>query len=500
MKNIYSILISLASVFSLIATQDRPNFVIFIGDDISAADFGCYGHPSIKTKNVDALAQKGLRFNNAYLSAPSCSPSRTSIITGRYPHNTGGPELHMSKNPHLKNLPQFPHELRKAGYYSALAGKAHFNGDFENAFDHVYEPYDSENSEDLSGTVHWIKAIEKRPKNQPFIMWLAAIDAHRDWDMDLSEGPHSPDDVILPPYLVDTPRTRIDMAHYYNEVHRFDRRIGEVVDVLKEQGVYDNTVFIVMADNGRPFPRDKRWIYDGGIKAPLIIHWAKKIVDQTISDSFVSSIDIAPTLLEIAGVSIPDTVQGVSFLPLIDNPDGTIRNVVFAERNWHVYRAHDRLVRYGDFTYIRNNTPKLIGFKKPQQIHNRPEKITGKTASADLIEGYWNGTLTKVQKFVVQSSFPEEVLYNVENDPYQIHNLANNPEYSKILKRMRALLDQWTDETGDTVPDLDKMTKDRNHRITGEKVQKKGRPDGGEFPGQATKAWKINAKGPVIIE
>ena len=468
------------------------NFVIFIGDDISP-DFGCYGHPTIQTPNVDKLAKRSILFNNAYLTAPSCSPSRSSLITGRYPHNTGGPELHMKRNPHLANLPQFPKELRKAGYYTALAGKAHFNGDARGSFDRMYPPGDT------TGMANWLLALKERDKDKPFLMWLAAIDAHRPWDMKLEEGPHGPEDAVVPPYMVDGERTRQDLALYYNEVHRFDQRIGEVIAELEKQGELDRTVIIVMGDNGRPFPRCKTWIHDGGVKTPLIIAWPGKTDRPSTSDALVSSIDIAPSVLEMAGIKKPAMVQGVSFLPLIATPDAAVRDVVFAERNWHVYRHHDRMVRRGNYVYIKNSTPSLIGFNSPQQIHKKPDEIKGSTASTDLIEGYWNGTLSEPQKFIVEAPAPEELLFEISKDPHQINNLADDPKHAEELNRMRKLLAEWTEQTGDTTPPLEKMTPDRNDRRTGKSLQPKGRPPGGEFPGQTTRAWEIKDPGPAMV-
>lgn len=472
----------------------RPNVVIFIADDVSATDFGCYGHPTVQTPVVDDLASKGLLFTNAYLTAPSCSPSRTSLITGRYPHNTGGPELHMKKNPHLKNLPQFPKILREAGYYTALAGKAHFNGDAKGSFDKRYPPGDD------AGSKNWLPAFNERDKDKPFLMWFAAIDAHRPWDQELSVGPHGPKDAVVPPYMVDAETTRTDFAHYYNEITRFDRDIGRVIQELKAQKVYDNTILIVMSDNGRPFPRDKTWIHDGGIKTPLVIHWPGRLKAGQKSRSLISSIDIAPTILELVGLPIPGTVQGVSFLPTLKDPKAVVRDVVFAERNWHVYRHHDRLVRYGDFTYIKNSTPELIGFSESGSIYRRPENLGGETASSDLIAGYWNQTLTPAQSFIVNSPSPKELLFDISVDPHQVNNLATDPKHRETLETMRELLVKWMDETGDTVPHIEKMTPDRTNPKTGVSIQKRGRPTGGIFPGQTTEAWKINKPGPILVK
>jgi N-sulfoglucosamine sulfohydrolase len=279
------------------AAPDRLNFVIFIGDDISP-DFGCYGHPTIQTPHVDALAADGVRFANAYLTAPSCSPSRTSLLTARYPHNTGGPELHMKRNPHLANLPQFPHELRKAGYYTALAGKAHFNGNARQ----LLRPHVSAGRR-IGHRQLDPGAAGSRRRTSPSSCGSprSTPTAHGTWTSTM--GPHGPEDAVVPPYLVDGERTRTDLALYYNEVHRFDQRVGDVLAELKAEGVADHTVILVMGDNGRPFPRDKTWIFDGGIKTPLIFHWPGREFKKRVREPLVSSIDIAPDgILEMAGI------------------------------------------------------------------------------------------------------------------------------------------------------------------------------------------------------
>lgn len=475
--------------FSCSLTQNqKPNIVLFIADDISQTDFGCYGHPTIQTPVIDSLAENhGIRFTNAYLTISSCSPTRTSLITGRYPHNTGGPELHMTDktNPHLEALPQFPHELQKAGYYTALAGKWHFNGDVSKSFNKKYD------GKVNSGAGNWVKALEDRPADQPFFMWFAAYDAHRGWDMDLEEGPHGPEDVVVPPYLVDGEPTRKDLAHYYNEVHRFDKNIGNVIDYLKSEDVYDNTIIVVIADNGRPFPRDKTWLFDGGIKMPLIIHWPSKIQSSKVSDALVSILDIPPTLLDIVSAELPKSFQGVSLVPIMKKPDSTVRDFIFAERNWHAQRYHDRMVKHGDFVYIKNNMPDYIGFNL---VHygklNQP-------AYLELVDEWKKGNLNDDQKHALLKPRPEEMLFNVAEDPYQLKNLAEDPNYKEQLYSLQKVLKQWTDETGDTVPPFEKMTPDRNSRETWKPIYPSGRPDGGVVPGESTKAWTINQPGPI---
>jgi len=477
------------------SNQDaRPNFVLCIADDVSVDDFGCYGHPTIETPTIDRLAADGLRFENAYLTISSCSPTRTSIITGRYPHNTGAPELHQSRAPYLADLPQFPAQLREAGYYSAQAGKWHFNGDASKSFD-------SRTGGRPSGGEKWVAVLQERPRDKPFFMWFASIDAHRGWDMPLEQGPHDADDVQVPPYHIDGERTRKDLALYYNEIHRFDANIGRVVEELERQDVLDNTVLIVMADNGRPFPRDKTWLYDSGIKTPLVIHWPAGIRKAGVVKSLASVIDLAPTVLQVAGVKRPASFQGVSLLPLFEDPSHAVRDFVFAERNWHAQRYHERMARHGDFVYVRNNLPELVGMNLVHYAKDREGKYGGKPrAYSELVDRWRAGKASEAQEEVVRQPRPKEMLFDVAHDPHQLENLADDPRHATQLQLLRAALDQWTEETGDTVPAFEDMTPDRPNREKWTARIGSGRPGGGEVPGETTKAWTINNPGPVRTE
>jgi arylsulfatase len=473
----------------------RPNIVLFIGDDISVGDFGCYGHPTSQTPRVDRLASEGVRFANAYLTTSSCSPTRTSLITGRWPHNTGAPELHMTESPHLGELPQFPHELREAGYFTAQAGKWHFNGDATKSFDRRHESPPS-HPDEPSGAEMWLPILRERPKDRPFFLWYAAHDAHRGWDQPLSAGPHGPDDVEVPPYLVDGARTREDLAHYVDEVHRFDANIGAVLDELERQGVRDDTVVLVMTDNGRPFPRDKTWLYDSGIKTPLVVHWPARLARPAVVSSLISVIDLAPTILELAGVEPPPSFQGVSLVPLLADPGASVRDLVFAERNWHTQRYHERMVRYENLVYIRNNLPQLIGFNLAHYGKmNQP-------AYLELVDEWRAGETTPPQEDVFAKPRPSEMLFDVSADPHQLTNLAAEPEFAERLDALRAALDQWAEETGDTLPRLEDMAPERNDRETWQAIPGlSGRPPGAkDVPGHATRAWTINQPGPIRME
>ncbi|MCK7556511.1 sulfatase [Chitinophaga sedimenti] len=385
----------LAAAGKLHAQTKQPNVIIFIADDVSYNDLGCMGHPVVKTPAIDQLAKNGLRFTNAYLTTSSCSPSRVSILTGRYPHNTGAAELHSA-------IPAgqiaFPKLLKDGGYYTAQAGKWHLgssgvkpDGVFLNAFDRVGGSHAEGGGP--GGEELWVDYIQQRPKDKPFFMWFAAQDAHRGWDSAHKPIKYSERDVKVPANLVDTKTTRNDFVRYYEEVSRFDHYVGKVVDELKTQGVLDNTLIIIMADNGRPFPRNKTRMYDEGIKTPLVIHWPAGLKARNeVSSSLVSVIDIAPTILELAGISGSPTIQGKSFKKLLAAPTAKFRNYVFAEHNWHSFRAYERMVRTDQFVYIENGLP--------EQSNVGATDIMGGAAGTALKNHYQAGKATPLQSLI----------------------------------------------------------------------------------------------------
>ena len=469
------------------AGSEKPNFVFFIADDVSQVDFGCYGHPSIKTPHIDSLAAAGMRFDNAYLTTSSCSPSRCSIITGRYPHNTGAPELHV-KLP-AKQI-RFPELLREAGYYTVLSGKNHMFGNKDRAFDKITK------GKDPGCTEFWLKHLQERPKDKPFFFWFSSIDAHRSWQKSKDVPTYSHEEVIVPPYMVDTKVTREDLASYYHEVSRYDRDIGLVTAELKKQGVLENTVIIIAADNGRPFPRDKSRLYDSGIKTPWIIHYPKMIKKAAVSKSLLSVIDLSATCLELSGITKPEAIQGQSFIPILKNPEAKIRDMVFAEHNWHVYKNHERMVRFGDFVYIKNNYP--------NQANLCYESDTKYPAGKELWEAHLAGKTTAQQQQVFANPCPDEELFKLSSDPNQLTNLAGNIEYAEQLKEARQLLADWTEQTGDSIPAKPTPNRHAPPRIENGKIVSGGkykvRNPHGEMPGASNNAMKINHPGPIWIK
>ena len=308
--------------------SSRPNIILLIADDMAWDDSGAYGHKTVRTPNLDNLARQGMRFDRAFLTASSCSPSRSSMITGRYPHSTGAQQLHW---PLPTNQVTFVELLKKAGYWTAAAGKWHLGDAVKDRFDLVKEadsagfrlsnpagPAPKADASGKSGAGEWLPTLQARPKGKPFFLWLAAFDPHRNYEEGILPNPHRPEDVVVPPYLPDVPETRKDLALYYDEITRLDHHVGEILAELDRQGERDNTLVLFISDNGRPFPRAKTTLYDSGIKAPWIARWPKQIKPGSASGSLVSSVDIAPTVLELAGVKIRKFLPREELCPHIE--------------------------------------------------------------------------------------------------------------------------------------------------------------------------------------
>ena len=454
--------------------EPRPNFVLFITDDISAEDLGCYGDPVAKTPHLDRMAREGRLFHRAMLTISSCSPSRCSLITGRYPHNTGAPELHTDLP---EGQPLFPKQLKEAGYYTALSGKHHMGKNADVAFDKVSKGKGPGKEED------WIEMLRDRPRDRPFFFWFASADAHRDWQINEDAPVYDPEEIVVPPYLVDDAATRKDLAEYYHEVSRTDHFAGLIREELERQGIAGDTYFLYLADNGRPFPRCKVRLYESGIRSPLIVYRPERIAPGE-SDSLVSvNVDLGPTILELAGLEPDPRMQGVSLVPILDDPAATVRDFAFAEHNWHVHQAHERMVRYGDWLYIKNAWPEL----QSMCVEQAPKFPAGNS----LWEGHAAGTLTEHQRDIFRIPRPAEELYHVGDDPDQLTNVAALSKHRDILEKLRGALAQWTEETGDTIPES--PTNDREDPF-GKKYPDHRR---GTFPGAEKNATEINGKGPI---
>ncbi len=340
------------------SNEEIPNILMIISDDIGSADMGCYGHPMARTENLDRMAGEGIRFTNAFCTASSCSPSRASIFTGRYPHATRAEDLHVPLPP---SETIFPSILADHGYHTMYVGKLHLGNHAKKQFHQSDVQGDSHvpSHEFLdTNSNRWKSMLKGRPKNKPFFMGIGFADPHRPYKPGAIPNPTDPSDVIVPPYLADTDETREELALYYDYSVRMDRNVGEVLDTLKTEGLADNTIVLFMSDNGIPFPRAKVSCYDSGIKIPLLIKWPGKIKGGIVSESLVSLVDIAPTLLSLVGIKVPSNMQGVDIKELLFNPESDVRKYIYAERNWHNLDDHQRAVRNKRYKYIKHHFPR----------------------------------------------------------------------------------------------------------------------------------------------
>ena len=478
------ILIALTQCKKSQNTENKPNFIVFIADDVSWDDLSVYGNEYVKTPNIESMSSEGLVFKNMYLTTSSCSPSRNSIITGRYPHNTGAPELHSQPPMEMTTVAE---TLKEGGYYTALSGKFHMGDYARRGFDLINE---DKKINGPGGEQQWVKTLEERPKDQPFFMWYASYDAHRSWGENNFSGTHDPEALTPPEYLVNDDPTKQDLGNYYDEIRRFDHSIGEVVATLKKQKVYENTLIIVMADNGRPFPHSKTRLNDQGVKTPFILTYKKdKISGET--QSLISAIDIAPTILEYAKIEIGKNYQGKSFKKVLDDPDNPFRNYVFAEHNWHDYEAHERMVRSKDFMYIENN--------RNQFAQRGPLDAINSDSYASLLARLQAGEISEIQKEIFLSPRPKREFYDMEKDFFQRENLIGEKSHQEAIQHLEYILEKWKIETGDSQPD--EITKDWYKKRPGPdkapnslKTIHHGKR--GEFPGASKNATQINNKGP----
>jgi N-sulfoglucosamine sulfohydrolase len=455
-------------LLSPLAAAAKPNIVLIIADDMNWDDCGTYGHPSIKTPNIDALATSGLTFQHAYL------------ITGRYPHNTGAEQLHW---PLPAESLTFVEQLKSAGYYTAAAGKWHLGEVIKDRFDDVFEAstagfilptgIDAKPGKMVakspSGCEAWLSTLQNRPKEKPFFLWLAALDPHREYEDGSLDPPHNPAEVRIPPYMPDTPEVREDFRLYYDEIGRLDQYVGRVVAELEKQGVTDNTLILFVSDNGRPFPGDKTTLYDGGIRTPWIVKWPASIKPSQRTTSLVSSIDIAPTFTNLAGLKASPTFAGTSFLPTLKNPATATRSHIFAEDHWHDYEDHGRAVATQRWKLIHNtypdlpNTPSADAGRSPTWIAIQRRKKQGKLALAQL------RCLSKPRA--------EFELYDLKNDPFELTNLASKEAHQATLTKLKAALKKQFETTGDYIPS--KRTPDEFDRVTGapdHSVRRRPRP------------------------
>lgn len=425
-----------------------PNILVFLADDVSWQDFGCYGNDGIRTPNIDLLAKEGLRFTHAFLTTSSCSPTRISVLTGKYPHATGAEDLHMPLPADQKFVPTY---LKQKGYFTGHMRKTHYGPNGNKQFDWYSKNFDFAQFLDKCG-------------RRPFFMWVGFSDAHRPYKKGALDPPHDPAKVKVPPYLADTPQTRADLALYYDEIGRMDVNIGRMLAELRKRGRLDNTLVVFFADNGMPFPRAKGTAYDSGIGTPLVVRWPTSIKSGSVHRDLASVIDLAPTFLDVAGIEKPADMQGRSLLPILKDPTKSGRQMIFAERNWHNCDEHLRTVRTQRYKLIRNaylNVP-----------YGNPADCSRCPSWHSLLDWKSAGKLSAAQTGLFRVPRPRLELYDLEKDPWETVNLAASAEHAAVVKELETDLNRWRKTTGD-FPETKRRRGDNTNRTTGVKFMQK---------------------------
>lgn len=427
---------------------ERPNVLLAIADDWSWLHAGAYGDPVVRTPTVDRLAREGLRFEHAYVAAPSCTPSRAALLTGQYPHRLAEGGQLWGFLPARFDV--YPSMLARAGYHAGSMRKGWGPGSLDAAG----------RSEDAAGRKYqdFGSFLSARPAGAPFVFWFGSPDPHRPYDPGSGEASGiAPSRVAVPGFLPDTPAVRGDIADYLFEVERFDRELGEVIARLERDGELDRTLVIVTGDNGMPFPRAKATVYDGGTRVPLVIRWPGRVPRGAVSDAMVSFVDLAPTVLEAAGLAPPTDMSGRSLLPLLagDEPTSS-RPRVFLERERHAnVRRGDlsypvRAVRTHDFLYVRNLRPDRWPAGDPELYHSvGPFGDIDDGPSKQLLLRARAETAIAPFAALALDKHPAEELYDLARDPWQRRNVAADTAYAGRLATLRADLDRWMTDTAD---------------------------------------------------
>jgi uncharacterized sulfatase len=398
---------------------DKPN-ILWITCEDTGPQLGAYGDRYADTPNLDALAARSLRYENAWSNAPVCAPARTTIISGMYPPSTGSEHMRsMTSLP--PGMRMFPWYLREAGYYATNNSKEDYN------LEHTGKVWD-----ESSNKAHW----RNRASGQPFFAVFNFTTTH---ESQIRKRPHTlvhdPAKARIPVYHPDTPEVRHDWAQYYDNITTMDKQAAGVLAQLQEDGLAENTIVFFYGDHGSGMPRSKRWPYDSGLRVPLIIHFPEKYrklappdyAPGKSTDRLVSFVDLAPTVLNLAGVKLPGHLQGKPFAgPNLPAPPTHIHG--FRGRMDERYDCV-RSVRDKRYVYIRNYMPHKIYGQYLDYMFQTPTTRVWR----DL---YLAGKLDKPKTFFWETKPPEE-LYDLQTDPDEVKNLASSPEHRTILESLR---------------------------------------------------------------
>lgn len=442
----------------------QPNIILIVSDDHGREAIGAYGNRVIRTPNIDALARDSVRFDQAYAATSSCSPSRASILTGRMSHNTGMYGLqhdpnHFAVYDRVQSLPAL---LAAGGYRTASIGKWHIAPDSVFPFQEILfragiNPLDSLGRNPVKMADMSAGFIGK--SDAPFFLYFAPEDPHRAYPFEIGGKPNSfgnkpggfsgvrttsykPSDVIVPPFLPDVPAVREELAQYYQSVSRVDDGIGRLIAALKAAGKYENTLILYLSDNGAAFPTAKTTLYDPGIHVPLIVHAPGSASRGLASSAMVSLTDIAPTILDYAGVAGPkEPMDGRSFRPVIDRPATAGWDEIYATHTFH------EILQYYPMRMVRTRQYKLIyNIAWPLEYPDTLDLHYSSTWLSFLASGSEMFGPRPIKQFLHRPKFE---LYDLDRDPLEVKNLAEDPRYENVREDLIGKLRAFQERSND---------------------------------------------------
>ncbi|MEM1120010.1 MAG: sulfatase [Bacteroidota bacterium] len=431
MKNLLFCIALLLATQS-ISAQDQPNIIWLMAEDIGL-DLECYGMAAVKTPHLNKLAAEGIKFDNCFVTNPICSPSRSAMMTGTHQSKINA-QHHRSNRaiPLDEHFQPFTYHLRKAGYTTILGhhGVMGKGRKIDCNFKHqALGEWDGETKFGLFDKFDYFE-----PSDQPFFAQIQLKATHRGdwWDKVRADSKHpvQPDEVVLPPFMADHPEIRLDWAKYLDQMEFIDAEVGMIQEELDAKGMADNTLIIFIGDNGRCNIRGKGYLHDPGLHIPLIVYYPKKYRGGKVRKDVVSATDITASILAEAGIAVPKYMTGT---PIFDKKSK--RKFVYGTRDlWDEVEEQSKALTSGKWKYIRNDKP-IVPFDAGQAYLEfyRPAVHIMRTLNAA-------NQLTEVQQFFFEKSKPEEELYNLAKDPFELNNLVDNKKYVRKLSKLRAKL------------------------------------------------------------
>lgn len=415
--------------------KEKPNLILFIADDCSYYDIGCYGSSDSKTPNIDGFAEEGMLFKRAYQACAMSSPTRHNLYTGIWPMKSGAYPNHTFAKAETKSI---VHHLKPEGYKVALAGKSHVEPDAVFPWD-TYIGFKDE-SVDFDKIDAFIKECQKN--DEPFCIFVASQEPHSPWNKgDVSQ--FDKEAVTLPPMFVDLPLTRNNFVNYLAEINYMDNDFGRLLKIIDNNNIKNNSVVVFTSEQGNSFPFAKWTCYDAGVHTAFIVRWPNTVSQGSISDALVEYVDVVPTFLEIAGAQENPELDGRSILPVLKGEKNDHKEYTFSQQTSRgIYSGPEyygiRSVANKKYRYIWNFTPEAI-FKNT-------------LTEAKMFKQWVEAGKTDEHAKIVTEKYrkrPEFEFYDVENDPYCLNNLAENVLYKDIMDEMDAELKKWMQECGD---------------------------------------------------